>query len=236
MASFGSDEEHIRDLLIERGHRKWGFVIYRCTYDDDDAWVRFMEIANRRGEDDLTDSDVPELLQTLDWKVHEDRELLDGASKDQVRKHFLSWVASDAAKAEQYDPNRPEWQAFDTMLGLTPRYTYCVHVDAAALHSVVYEAPQPPDRDVRGIGYVNLIDAEWEMPDPATFDFEINGMDPETDDPTDEGEEPIEGCRMTHVGWMKMGAQSMGVSAYAVLDKSGMFYAVYARPPDVWTR
>lgn len=29
--------------MINTGLHEWGFVIYRCTYGDDEAWKRYME-------------------------------------------------------------------------------------------------------------------------------------------------------------------------------------------------
>ena len=120
------------------------------------------------------------------------------------------------------------------MLDMAPRYTFCLQVDAAALESVVNKAPRPPKPDFDGIGYVNLIDAKWEKPDPATYDYEDSGLDPETDDPTDDGEPEIEGCKMQDVGWMKVCVHGLLPSAYSILQQSGAYYAVYTRPPHVW--
>ncbi|RWA12799.1 hypothetical protein EKO27_g2301 [Xylaria grammica] len=233
-----SDEANVRDHLLQHRHRKWGFVIYRCTYEADADWARFMAIVSARARDGLESSDAPDILRMHHWRVFDDRKQFDGASKDHVRRHFRSWCASDEAMAEQYridsQPVRPD--GLDTMLGMTPRYTYCIHVDAESLRSVIHDGPQPPDHDLHGVGWVALIDSHWQMPNPETFDFEGNGLDPETDDPTDEGEVPVEGCRLYEVGWMRMGTQSIGVPAYAFLQRPGLFYAAYQRPPDVWVR
>lgn len=59
---------------------------------------------------------------------------------------------------------------------------------------------------------------------------------PETDDPTDEGEELVEGCRLYNIGWMKMGFRSICVPAYAYLDNQGLWMTAYKRPLEVWTR
>ena len=90
------------------------------------------------------------------------------------------------------------------MFGITPRYSDCIQVDAAVLESVVNAAPKPPEPDSEGIGYVNLIDPRWEMPDPATFDNKGSGLDPETYDPTDEGEPEVEERKLEDVGWTKV--------------------------------
>ena len=46
-------------------------------------------------------------------------------------------------------------------MGRSPRYQFCVQVDAAALHSVVYDAPAPPAIDVTKKGWVKLISKSW---------------------------------------------------------------------------
>ena len=74
--------------------------------------------------------------------------------------------------------------------GVLTRYTFPIHVDAVSLHSVVHAAPQLPQYDMEGIGYVNVLDCHW------------GDLDPEDQD---EGEEPVEGCRLYDVGQMKAG-------------------------------
>ena len=87
--------------------------------------------------------------------MQDDRATLDGASVDRVRERFAAWLASDEARAEQRgQPGGPA-----TMLDLSPRYTFCMHVDSAALDSVVRLAPAPPVADDEGTGYVNMVDA-----------------------------------------------------------------------------
>jgi hypothetical protein len=36
--------EKIEVELKESRHKNWGFIFYRCTYEDDDVWIRFTEI------------------------------------------------------------------------------------------------------------------------------------------------------------------------------------------------
>lgn len=230
-AARASDAVKINTRLAEASHKIWGFVIYRCTYEDEVAWTRFKQIADERALSDLEESEAPQLLQSLSLKYFDDKEKHDGASKDQVREHFIQWCASDAAKAEHGDAGLEN----DTMLYSSPRYSYCVHVDAGSLASVI-NGPQPPILDDRGVGWVNLIDAAWEIPERETFNDDGNSSDVEIDDPTDEGEEPIDGCRLYDVGWMKMGAQSLCVPAYTYLHNPSLWMAAYKRPPEVWTR
>ena len=240
MSSFGNNVSHIRDQLHQLDHTKWGFVIYRCTYDDDAAWERFLQILRQRVHKGLARYDGLDLIHSLDLKVHEDKANLSGASKDEVRARFLTWLSSDEAKTKQYQHSRKLQQlsstGVSTMLGLDSRYRYCLHVDAAALESVVNLAPKPPEPDLHGIGYVNLIDAMWEKPDPATYGYKGNDFNSEGYDPTDEGEPEIDGCKMEDVGWMKVGVGGLLPAAYSLLQESGAYYAAYTRPPKVWVR
>ena len=41
MSHYDSDVERLRKNLKRFDYDKWGFVIYRCTYDDDAAWKCF---------------------------------------------------------------------------------------------------------------------------------------------------------------------------------------------------
>lgn len=91
----------LRDNLRLTAQKKWGFVIYRCTYGDDAMWHRFLQICNERivlifnkhGEDH-------NLLNDLDLKVFSDV-TLDGATKADVRARVNKWTDSDEAGAER---------------------------------------------------------------------------------------------------------------------------------------
>lgn len=80
------DLHYIRQALQRTPNLKWGFVIYRCTYDDDDQWKRFMDHLNTRVRLQLGEEDAAELFERIDWDVQEDREALDGVSSGEVRK------------------------------------------------------------------------------------------------------------------------------------------------------
>lgn len=79
---------------------KWGWVIYRCSYEDDEAWERFKKIVNQRTRRQVLESDAPELLESLEWTFVEDRSTLEGIPRDQLRSLFKDWAA-EAIKAEQ---------------------------------------------------------------------------------------------------------------------------------------
>lgn len=205
----------IRKSLASHNHDKWGFVIYRCTYDNDDHWATFLNILETNTRRSLDFTGDGDLMDRLDWVIQEDPATLDGADKDEVRRYhsvlspwpeplltthrrFRAWVAASGVTS-----------------GITTRYAYCIHVDAASLDSIV-KGPQPPARDIRAKTWVNVIDIQWV---PA-------------DNQGDEDEADVDGCRMYDVGWMKVGVGSLAPRAYAVLEKIG-WEGCYARPPKV---
>lgn len=85
--------DHIRDT-IERKHPKWGFVIQRCTYDNDDAWTQLVNATRRDVPEGLADRDALDLLESFKLDIREDSQTLDGASPDKVREIFRTWVLS----------------------------------------------------------------------------------------------------------------------------------------------
>ena len=46
-------------------------------------------------------------------------------------------------------------------MGPSARYNFCIQVDAAALHSVLHDAPAPPALDPTKKGWVKLINRSW---------------------------------------------------------------------------
>jgi hypothetical protein len=117
-----------------------------------------------------------DLAASLDMRVRSDQSALDGASVDRVRDAFKAWVDSTEAKEETKDAPL-NWGGADY-----PRYTYCVHVDADAVDSVVRRAPQPPRFDGEKVGYVNLVRLDMR----EITDGGEDGEDEEEDDGGDE--------------------------------------------------
>src|SRR3954465_936590 len=55
---------HLEEL---RSIPKWGFIIYRCDYRDDDAWKAFMDGWSDRVNQWLLHKNAGHLIQTLDF-------------------------------------------------------------------------------------------------------------------------------------------------------------------------
>jgi hypothetical protein len=220
--SLPSSQRVIFECLKNDKHNKWGWVIYRCTYDDDEGWTRFKQFIIQQSHANITKSDTPELADSLVWTFVEDRATLDGVSKDQLRSRFKQW-APKALKTEQ---PRVEDHRYGTY-GI-PRYTYFIHVDEGALKSVVYDAPQPPKRDLYGVGYVNFIDADWK---PLS---ELPSIVGDISAGEDDVYAPIDGCTEENVGWMKIASYMVGADFYqAMMGNQDLWYAFYKRPPEI---
>lgn len=82
-----SECERVRDFNKLTGQKVWGFVTHRCTYGDDAAWARFMEIFHERALQELQEEGAQDVLPSLDLKVISDPSL-EGASKPEVRTRF----------------------------------------------------------------------------------------------------------------------------------------------------
>jgi hypothetical protein len=79
------DLAQTRNILKRNQDLRWGFVIYRCTYESDSDWARFMDLLNTRVRVNLEEESSLDLFDRLDWCVQDDRDVLDGASTGQVR-------------------------------------------------------------------------------------------------------------------------------------------------------
>lgn len=86
--------------------------------------------------------------------------------------------------------------------------------------SVLPKAPENPD--VNKTGFVHLIMKDWEPYEP--YD---RGERFETD------EEPIEGCTLNNVGWMRVPFDSVMVDVYCNLRDVWAWETQYRRPPDI---
>jgi hypothetical protein len=45
-------------------HNKWGWLIYRSTYDDDEAWTRLKQTLTQQSRHIIAASDTPELADS----------------------------------------------------------------------------------------------------------------------------------------------------------------------------
>ncbi|KXG45970.1 uncharacterized protein PGRI_048260 [Penicillium griseofulvum] len=84
--------------LKDRKIEKWGWVFYRTTYEDDEAWDMFKRTINLSVRSIISLDPRPELNEAmfdqLEFVFIEDKAKFDGASKEELRAHFQQWVAN----------------------------------------------------------------------------------------------------------------------------------------------
>lgn len=209
--------DRIEHRMDDDGHQLWGFVIYRTTYDSasERDWPEFLRRIRWQVEDEMEDEEGEEVLEHFQLTVFDDRNLFDGADTATIRRHFQQW-AEKACPAEQGD---------GVDMGLSPRYRYCIQVDAEALHSVVQLAPPPEEDDISDIGWVKLIDKNWFLQSEHPL-FRDRPRDPEV-------YKPIEGITQEDVGWVKCRYWTVMVLMYVLLENPNGWVLNYARPPAV---
>lgn len=213
--------------VIERemqadGHRTWGYVIYRTTYSSEDDWPEFLRRLRFRMEDTFNYFNGRDILKLFTLTVFSDPSLFDGADTPTIRAYFRQWVESVFRAEQQPQDNSGD---VEVRMGHSPRYQFCIQVDAAALHSVLHDAPAPPALDATKKGWVKLISKSWipieedprarpDRPDPNVY-------------------EPIEGVTERDVGWMKCPYQSVMTGYYSGEEGLNGWRTEWCRPPKV---
>ncbi|GIK05791.1 hypothetical protein Aspvir_009904 [Aspergillus viridinutans] len=196
--------DRIERDLHEDGLRDWGFVIYRCTYQSNTAWVEFMRRLLANTKDTLESWGDLDLLDNLALTVIEDSRSLDGATTAVIRQHFRQWVAT--AVQEAPDATSPRLQ-------LSQRYNFCLQITQDVLDSVLTDEEEG--------GFVRLIRRDWKEYDPF---YEGERLEDE--------EEAIEGCTLEDVGWMKVPFDGVMVVPWYYLRGAGWEHE-YRRPPEI---
>ena len=138
----------------------------------------------------------------------------------EVQNNRTVSIAENAFRTEQQPEEGSGGE--EVRMGDSPRYHFCVQVDAVALHSVVHDAPAPPATDFTKKGWVKLISKLWipikedprARPDPNVF-------------------ESIEGMTESDVGWMKVPYYSVMTEYYSGNKGVNWWRTEYCRPPKV---
>ncbi|KAI0157095.1 hypothetical protein GGR52DRAFT_189768 [Hypoxylon sp. FL1284] len=143
-----SAERTLQAGLQNVRHDKWGWLIYRTTYADDGLWARLHKAIHEQSHRAITESDAPEIADSLEWTFVQDKRTLEGATRAELRSRFRAW-ASEAVVAENPRAAGAEPLYRRPAAQLTPRYRYFIQVDEEALRE----------------GHLNLVKADWE-PDP----------------------------------------------------------------------
>jgi len=213
IATHCNTADNIERSLQEDGNRRWGFVIYCCTYSSDADWDLFMACLQREARGALEMYCGLDMLDSLSMTVFADRELFDGASTSVIRQHFKQWAANS--------PQQEQEQGVESSGPLktqSQRYRYCIQVDDEALQSVIEDEPATENGGIFE-GFVNVIKKDWEPAKPDARGLEVM--------------EPIEGCTQDDVGWMMISYQFVIGEMYFLLRGWNSWYIEYRRPPEV---
>lgn len=183
--------------------------------------MQFMHELTKKGVESWN---APELMKSLNMRVHEDPAQFESASKDKIREHFKSWTHSATDESVDHPNAVPR---FVRGHAATARYQFCLQLDAEALYSIIDPVSKALKSRAKLNGHINLIDVKWALADEddCAVRREIDGME----DPLDEREEPLEGCRLFDVGWMKMRPMELLPHFYPNIESTWEYS--YRRPP-----
>jgi hypothetical protein len=205
----------IRDILSITSQDRWGWVIYRCTYADDETWARFRAGVEAHSREDIAQSDAPEIADRLEWTWVEDAASLDEISTSTLREKFRTWAVNEV--------ERQHYDASDDV-----RFRYFVKIDQEVLQSFADTLSSDGLRWSPN-AFIKFVDGDWE-PSPA-----IAKQEEDEDEFGGEEEfEPIEGCTEKNVGWMRILPIMINAEFYNVLDScDDQWPTFYQRPPTI---
>ncbi|KAF9888673.1 hypothetical protein FE257_008431 [Aspergillus nanangensis] len=202
-------------------HTSWGFPLYRCTYSDEPAWQRMLQLINAAVQRSLDLENRRDLLPRHELIAHNDQLAYDGTTSHEVRDHFRVWAAH-AMMDRLVDPHPQDLEVMLRADGpgttgpewfLGARYNFCLFVDELCLESL---------REMRS-PVVKLLWKQWGQLQEHERTYSVN---PEWHDgSTDEEEEDV--------GWMYMSVSDY-VEWYERLHEPEYWYGAYARPPTMY--
>ncbi|EJT80336.1 hypothetical protein GGTG_00337 [Gaeumannomyces tritici R3-111a-1] len=171
-------------------YRKWNFVVFRGTYEDDALWAKFVALlkdnyAARLEREEAQD----ELGPDLEWTIIEDK-ALEGASRNAIRARFLEWIAARSDERDGPGAAAP-WIPKEC-----PRFKYCIYVDRACLDSLTVARNYR-----RGPGIHWYLRGQVVVIDGTHGHHDEDPDDEDEDEDEDEGYEPLEGNPAWDVGW-----------------------------------
>ncbi|KAJ5804470.1 uncharacterized protein N7518_000773 [Penicillium psychrosexuale] len=94
LAASLNEADGLEALLKKDNFKTWGFVIYRCTYQDDTEWGKFMTRFLSAAPEFLEYYSGLDLLDTFAPTVFEDPSF-EGATVVNLREHFNKWAKTD---------------------------------------------------------------------------------------------------------------------------------------------
>lgn len=206
--------------MQKTGFRKWGFRIYRCTYDDEAAWSRYVENLENELAEGLVATGANYMLAPYHkWTIVEDREALDGAAKADVRARFREW--SKARSVGRDGPGADH--ELVAQAGLVARFEACIMVDKECLDSM----EKNKDKRNRLEPYFVVIGLDRLAPPP------VPPTEEDLEELREDGEDMLEEDDEDDETWMLASCQSY-VELYDELCGMGPWWRRRRAPPDIY--
>ncbi|EEH33432.1 hypothetical protein PAAG_04482 [Paracoccidioides lutzii Pb01] len=131
-----SIDQALKDDKLKRD-KTWGFVVYRCSYKDEDAWKNMLDLIRCHMEDYLTAAGGGDLWAQHELIAIDNKAQFDGASSHVVRDHFNHWVQEEMAKLPKLpESEREEEDVLRKNIISETRYNFCLFIDDICLESV----------------------------------------------------------------------------------------------------
>lgn len=199
-----------------KGGTPWGFVVYRCTYKDNNPqWQRMLDVLNTEVTEGLETYGRLDLLPHHRLTVMDDAAKYEGATSHDIRDHFHSWVTGelptvlkDPSACDDATLGTDEGSAVELQLG--SRYNFCLFIDDICLESL----------DNMDIPVIKLLCRFRGYREPGHRKYRVH---PEFED----GETDID---EEDVGWMYMNVAEYCSHYSDLVDREG-WYGMYLRPP-----
>ncbi|KAG6116883.1 hypothetical protein E4U13_001561 [Claviceps humidiphila] len=134
----------------------WGFVIYRCCNASDEDWKRMLRKIRSELEYKNTDYYISRDLVPFHNLHPIDDPSLYGASMDQVRAHFRSWIPENIKSRLRPEATDLDDITYKHLADMTPRYKYCLYVDDLCIESL------DQDEDDSKCPVVKILNKDWE--------------------------------------------------------------------------
>ncbi|KAJ5123981.1 uncharacterized protein N7515_007806 [Penicillium bovifimosum] len=217
---YHNEADVIEKNMLDDGFRTWGLVIYRCTYKSDSDWKEFMRRFLYHVRDTLEYYDGLDMLDSFVPTVMDDKTRFDGVTPSIVRDYFNQWARTTCETEQGVPFDRAQWAN-------TARYKFCIMVDEEALQSVLDISPEDVVR-YNDTGFVVLVNGRWE---PRFLgEEELGGY---TSPPQENNFEPVQGCTLEDVGWMKVRYDRAQIVASAFMRNCLDWELQYRRPPEI---
>lgn len=216
--------DRIETALEEAGLRTWGFPIYRCTYQSDSDWGKFLNRYRWHISDSLKFYNGLDMLDRFQTTVFEDRALFEGASTAKIREHFQKW----ATAAIQEEGGSPDIIRYWNVR--VARHRFCLFVDEESLQSVLQA---PIDDCLNKHAFVNMLNGWWKLETIEDYSQEDLEDGDELEDLLDDGYDPIEGYTVKDVGWMKVALCDAGLEGFEKMGEGLEWESLYERPQEI---